>query len=119
MQKLLDLHQLARIRARFLMDPGEWSAPSLQVCNASHVLVGHPQGEVSRSFRQQYNAAVTVRRFPPQNGLQLIQVPSSVVHVLIVGEPLDAGKKNRVTWRREIALDLRGESLQLRPDRRP
>src|SRR5258708_27534891 len=87
----------------FLADAREAARSNLEIREADRVLIGHPERELPRSFREQRPGAVAVLAVDVLEAGEPRQEMPGVTGVLIVVEPRDGGHHDRARLAGKVA----------------
>ena len=97
-----DAYRLASARADLGAHRGEALGPGLEVGDANHVLVGHPQREIARHRRGQRAIAAVERCDAPHP----LVIEKRIVEILIIDQPPHAFLDQRRGDGRELLADI-------------
>src|SRR5262245_64759526 len=102
MKEFGDLENLPVLDLRLLAHAREAARPNLEIRDADRVLIGHPERELPRGFREQRPGAVAVLAVDVLEAGEPRQEMPGVTGVLIVVERRDSGHQERESLDRRV-----------------
>src|SRR5260221_7367602 len=103
MKEFGDFENLPVLDLCFLAHAREAARSNLEIRDADRVLIGHPERELPRSFREQRPGAVAVWGVDVLEAGEPRQEMPGVTGVLIVVEPRDGGHHDRARFAGKVA----------------